>query len=72
MLAYDPDERITAEAALKHEYFAEFSAHIDNMSTLNNKDFRSTFFTMKQSQVHSKDRSEDADGDSVKVFNWLI
>ena len=39
------------------------------MSTLNNKDFRSTFFTMKQSQLnhYSKEKSEEADVDSVKV-----
>lgn len=41
------------------------------MTSSNNKDFRSTFFTMKQSHIHqSKDKSEDADGDSVKVNNF--
>ena len=72
LLAYDPTERITAEDALKHQYFAEYSSHIDNMNTLNNRDFRSTFFTMKQSQVYSKEKSEEADGDSVKVTANLI
>lgn len=39
------------------------------MTSSNNKDFRSTFFTMKQSHIHqSKEKSEDADGDSVKVL----
>ena len=48
---------------------------MDNLSSSNNRDFRSTFFTMKQSHVHhSKDKNnDDADGgDSVKVFNKLI
>lgn len=41
------------------------------MTTVNNKDFRSTFFTMKQSHIHqSKEKSDEADGDSVKVNNF--
>lgn len=49
LLIYDPNERITADQALKHDYFAEYANQIENLSALNNKDFRSTFFTMKQS-----------------------
>lgn len=59
LLAYDPMQRITAEAALKHDYFAEFANQIENLSSLNNKDFRSTFFTMKQTHGgQSKEKSE--------------
>lgn len=43
LLAYDPYERISADEALKHEFFAEFYTNLDNQ-----RDFRSTFFTMKQ------------------------
>lgn len=44
------------------------------MTTINNKDLRSTFFTMKQTQFnphsnHSKEKSEEAENEgSVKVF----
>lgn len=72
LLAYDYVDRITAEDALKHDYFAEFSSHLDNMETLNNRDFRSTFFTTKQPHARSKDKTEDADGgDSIKVHEAL-
>ena len=55
LLAYDPNERITAENAIRHEYFAEFTSQLENLSHINSKDFRSTFFTMKQSHGgHSK------------------
>lgn len=57
LLAYDPNDRITAESALKHEYFSEFSQNTDNITSVPNKDFRSTFFTMKQSHIHSKEKS---------------
>lgn len=58
LLAYDPLERISAEVALKHEYFAEFANQIDNLSSLTSKDFRSTFFTMKQPHsIQSKEKS---------------
>ena len=59
LLAYDPNERITAENAIKHEYFAEF--HTQAESSFNSKDFRSTFFTMKQSHgtAYSKEKSEE-------------
>jgi renal tumor antigen len=38
LLAYDPADRITADEALKHEYFAE----LHDLS--NSRDFRSTLF----------------------------
>jgi tRNA A37 threonylcarbamoyltransferase TsaD len=39
---------------------------MDNWSTLASKDFRSTFFPMKQGQTHSKEKSEEPQNDSVK------
>lgn len=46
---------------------------MENLSSSINRDFRSTFFTMKQSHGHhSKDKNnDDADGDSVKVFIFV-
>lgn len=59
LLAYDPNERISAENALKHEYFSEFSHAEQNF---NSKDFRSTFFTMKQTHHgYSKEKSEESE-----------
>jgi len=43
LLAYDANERITAEEALRHEFFAEFSHLVDKK-----KDFRSTISIMRQ------------------------
>jgi renal tumor antigen len=58
LLAYDPADRITADEALKHEYFAE----LHDLS--NSRDFRSTLFmkfsesdTMHNEQTPEKDRS---------------
>jgi serine/threonine protein kinase len=48
LLSYDPNERITADQALKSDYFSEYANQIENLSALNNKAFNSTFFTMKQ------------------------
>lgn len=64
LLAYDHNERITAENAIKHDYFAEFHSQMEN--SFNNKDFRSTFFTMKQSHGYSKDKSEEGENESIK------
>ena len=61
MLAYDPETRITAEAALKHEYFSEYTNQADQSMKTQCSNFRSTFFTMKE-------RSEEGDGESVKVI----
>ena len=35
-------------------------------TSFNSKDFRSTFFTMKQSHGYSKEKSEDGDSESFK------
>lgn len=47
---------------------------MDNLSSSHNRDFRSTFFTMKQSHGHyskDKDKNND-DADSVKVVFLLF
>ncbi len=58
LLAYDSKDRITSEQAIKHDYFAEYANQVDALVNLSPKDFRSTFFTMKQSNgSYSKEKS---------------
>ncbi len=57
LLEYDPYCRISAEDALKHDYFAEFLTQIDKLN-LTNKDFRSTFMSSNKQTNYSKEKSE--------------
>ena len=47
---YDFNERISAEDAMKHDYFAEFTSKMDT-NTILSKDFNSTFFDTKWSPM---------------------
>jgi len=60
LLAYDPEERISAENAIRHEYFAEYHTQMEKEVSTNTS-MRSTFFSTKQyhNNAYSLDKNEE-------------